>query len=74
MEQRRKKIGEILGMPHGELLEYLRESDVSLHATDSLQIVPFEHGIKVLYFHKDSPKPFKTKVFLKNAEGSGVLE
>lgn len=74
MEQRRKKIGEILTMPHDELLEYLRESDASLTPTDSLQIVPFEHGLKVLYFHKDSPKPFKTKAFLKNVENSDVLE
>lgn len=70
----RKKIDEILGMSQKELLDYLRETDNTLQPTDLVQITPFEHGIKALYYHKDSTKPFKTRVFLKNVENSDALK
>ncbi len=70
MKPARKKIEEILKMSQRELVEYLRETDNILQPTDFIQILPFEHGIKVTYNHKDSTKPFKTRVYLKNTENS----
>lgn len=61
-------------MSQRELIEYLRETDNVLQPTDSIQITHFEHGIKVMYNHKDSSKPFKTRVYLKNEENSDLLE
>jgi hypothetical protein len=72
LESARKKIDEVLKMPQRELLEYLRETDSSLQPTDTIQVRPFEHGIKALYYHKDSSKPFKTRVYLKNIENSDL--
>lgn len=72
LESARKKIDEILKMPQRELLEYLREIDDSLQPTDTIQVISFEHGIKALYHHKDSSKPFKTRVYLKNIENSNL--
>lgn len=70
----RKTIDEIFSMSERELLEYLKETDNVLQSTDSIQIKPFEHGIKALYYHKDSPKPFKTRVYLKNVENADSME
>ncbi|HKU33673.1 MAG TPA: hypothetical protein VJR22_07500 [Candidatus Nitrosotalea sp.] len=70
----RKTIDEIFSMSERELLEYLKETDNVLQSTDSIQIKPFEHGIKALYYHKDSPKPFKTRVYLKNVENTDSME
>jgi hypothetical protein len=66
----RKRIEEVLRMSERELLEYLREIDNSIQVTDSIQIMAFEHGVKALYYHKDTTKPYKTRVFLKDAENS----
>ena len=66
----RKRIEEVLKMSERELLEYLREIDNSIQVTDSIQIMAFEHGVKALYYHKDSTKPYKTRVFLKDVENS----
>ena len=74
MSSNRKKIDEILKMSEKELLEYLRETDNSILVTDSIQIMTFEHGIKALYYHRDSTKPYKTRVFLKNVENSDLLK
>ncbi|VVC05906.1 Uncharacterised protein [uncultured archaeon] len=70
----RKRIDEVLRMSERELLEYLRETDNSIQVTDSIQIMTFEHGIKALYYHKDSTKPYKTRVFLKDVESSDLLK
>lgn len=74
MKSDRKRIVEILRMSERELLEYLRETDNSILVTDSIQIMAFEHGIKAIYYHKDSSKPYKTRVFLKDAENSDLLK
>lgn len=74
MESYRKKIKEILEMPDWQLVEYLRETDHSLQLTDTIQITPFNNGIKVTYHHKDSAKPYKTRVYLKDAENSDLLK
>ena len=70
----RKKIDEVLGMSQKEIAEYLRETDENLQPTDSIQILPFAHGIKALYYHTGSQKPFKTRVYLKNLESSDSLK
>lgn len=70
----RKTIDEIFSMSERELVEYLKETDNALQPTDSIQIKPFEHGIKAVYNHKDSPKPFKTRVYLKNIENSDSMK
>jgi hypothetical protein len=51
-------------MSERELSNYLRETDDALGPTDSTKVTPFEHGIKVHYFHKNQDKPFKTRVYL----------
>jgi len=56
-----------------ELLEYLKESENSMQPTDSIEIVPFEHGTKILYYHKDQTKPYKTRVYLNKIEDSDLL-
>ncbi len=68
MKPSRKTIGEILSMSEREIYQYLKETDNTLQPTDSIKIMTFEHGIKALYYHKDVPKPYKTRVFLKNIE------
>ncbi len=66
----RKKTDEIINMSQRELLAYLRETDNTLHPSDLIQITPFDHGVKAIYYHKDSAKPFRTCVFLKNVDNS----
>lgn len=61
-------------MSQSELFTYLRETDDSLQPTDSIKTEPFEHGLRVFYHHKDSQKPFKTRVYLKNTENSDLSE
>ncbi len=70
MRSSRKKTDEILSMSQRELLSYLRDTDNTLQPSDLIQITPFEHGVKAMYYHKDSRKPFKTRVFLKNVDNS----
>lgn len=70
----RKTIDEIFSMSERELIEYLKETDNALQSTDFIQIKPFEHGIKAMYYHKDSPKPFKTRVYLKNIENPDSMK
>ncbi|MDE1770790.1 MAG: hypothetical protein KGI28_09630 [Thaumarchaeota archaeon] len=64
----RKRISEILKMGKEELYQYLRQEDSSIQSTDKIEMKPFEHGIKIFYFHKDSEKPYKTRVFLNPDE------
>jgi hypothetical protein len=47
-----------------ELFEYLRDHDNSLRSTDSIEILDFEYGVKILYYHKEGGKPYKTRVYL----------
>lgn len=72
MESYRKKIEEILEMSDWQLVEYLRETDHSLQPTDTIQITPFKNGKKITYHHKDLAKPYKTRVYLKDAENSDL--
>ena len=47
-----------------ELIEYLRDYDSSLQSTDSIEILDFEYGVKILYYHKEGSKPYKTRIYL----------
>ena len=69
-----KPLDELLKMSKEELLQYLKESESSMLSTDSVQIVPFEHGTKILYFHKDQMKPYKTRAYLNKIEDSESLK
>ena len=68
----RKQISEILKMNKEELYQYLRQEDSSIQSTDKIEMKPFEHGIKIFYFHKDSEKPYKTRVFLNPDESESL--
>jgi len=68
----RKRISEILKMSQEELYQYLRQEDSSIQSTDKIEMKPFEHGLKIFYFHKDSEKPYKTRVFLNPDESESL--
>jgi hypothetical protein len=68
----RKKISEILKMSKEELYQYLRQEDSTIQSTDKIEMKPFEHGLKIFYFHKDSEKPYKTRVFLNPDESESL--
>ena len=68
----RKRINEIMKMSKEELYQYLRVEDNSIQSTDKIEMKPFEHGIKIFYFHKDSEKPYKTRVYLNPEESESL--
>lgn len=68
----RKRISEIMKMSKEELYQYLRQEDSSIQSTDKIEMKPFEHGIKIFYFHKDTEKPYKTRVFLNPEESESL--
>jgi hypothetical protein len=68
----RKRISEIMKMGEEELFEYIRQEDSSIQSTDKIEMKPFEHGIKIFYFHKDAEKPYKTRVFLNPEESESL--
>jgi hypothetical protein len=56
-----------------ELFEYLRDFDSSLRLTDTIEVIHFEYGIKILYYHKEGSKPYKTRVYLNKMEDTDLL-
>lgn len=68
----RKRISEIMKMSKEELYQYLRQEDSAIQSTDKIKMKPFEHGIKIFYFHKDSEKPYKTRVYLNPDESESL--
>jgi len=68
----RKRISEIMKMSKEELYQYFRQEDSSIQLTDKIEMKPFEHGIKIFYFHKDSEKPYKTRVYLNPDESESL--
>ena len=68
----RKRISEIMKMGEEELFDYIRQEDSSIQSTDKIEMKPFEHGIKIFYFHKDAEKPYKTRVFLNPEESESL--
>jgi len=69
-----KPLDEILKMNKEDLFEYLKESERSMQPTDSIEVVPFEHGTKIKYYHKNQDKPYKTRVYLSKFEDSDLLK
>ena len=65
---KRKTINEIIKMNKEELYQHFRQEDESIQSTDVIDMKPFEHGIKIFYFHKGSEKPYKTRVYLNPEE------
>lgn len=56
-----------------ELFEYLRDFDSSLRSTDTIEVLHFEYGIKILYYHNEGSKPYKTRVYLNKVEDTDSL-
>ena len=69
---KRKSISEIMKMSKEELYQHFRQEDETFQPTDTLDMKPFEHGIKIFYFHKDSEKPYKTRVYLNPEESESL--
>lgn len=69
---KRKPISEIMKMSKEELYQHFRQEDESIQSTDIIDMKPFEHGIKIFYFHKDSEKPYKTRVYLNPEESESL--
>lgn len=61
-------------MSKKELFDYLKESEISMQPTDSIEVVSFEHGTKILYYHKNKNKPYKTRVYLTKIENTDLLK
>lgn len=59
-------------MSKEELYQYLRQENSSILSTDNIEMRPFEHGIKIFYFHKDSDRPYKTRVYLNPNESDSL--
>ncbi len=64
---------ELLKMSKEELFRYLRESEVSARDTDSFKIVPFKNGTKILFYHLNEEKPYKTRVYLNRVDEGELL-
>lgn len=56
-----------------KLFEYLIDFDSSLRSTDIIEVIHFEYGIKILYYHKEGSKPYKTRVYLNRMEETDLL-
>ena len=56
-----------------ELCEYLRDYDSSFKPTDSIEILDFEYGLKILYYHNDGNKPYMTRVYLNKMGDTKLL-
>jgi hypothetical protein len=68
-----KPIEEIIKMNKKQLVEYLKDSEISLHPKDSIKVVPFQHGTKVLFYHKGEKNPYKTRVYLPKIDNVDLL-
>lgn len=56
-----------------ELFEYLQGYDSSVKPTDTVEILDFEYGVKILYYHKDGNKPYKIRVYLNKMGDTKLL-
>ncbi len=61
-------------MSKEELFEYLKKSEISVQPTDRIEIQPFEYGMKILYYHENQTKPYKTRAYLNKIEDSEMLK
>jgi len=64
---------ELLRSNKEQLFEYLRNYDTSLRSTDTIDVVNFEYGIKILYYHYEGSKPYKTRVYLNKMGDTELL-
>lgn len=69
-----KSTDELLKMNKQELFEYLSQYEESVKPTDSIEVVPFEHGTRIVYYHKNQKKPYKTQVFLEKVDEEDLLK
>jgi hypothetical protein len=69
-----KPLEEILRMDKEQLLNYLMESEISVLPTDSVAVVPFPHGTKILFYHKNQDRPYKIRVYLTRIEDVELLK
>ncbi|MEO9365972.1 MULTISPECIES: hypothetical protein [Candidatus Nitrosocaldus] len=58
---------ELINMSRDELMEYLRDYDGIVKQNDRIEVIHLKHGIKVLYYHKNENRPYKTQVYMKKA-------
>jgi hypothetical protein len=58
---------ELLNMSTDELIEYMKDYDSVVKANDSIKIVHFDHGVKILYYHRNESKPYKVQVYLNKS-------
>ena len=70
---KRKPPDELLKMSKEELFRYLRESEVSARDTDSFKIVPLKNGTKILFYHLNETKAYKTRVYLNRVDEGELL-
>jgi hypothetical protein len=68
-----KTIELLLATNRDELFEYLKDYDSSLRSTDAIEIIHFDYGIKMLYYHSGVEKPYKTRVYLNKMEDTDLL-
>ena len=71
---KRKSPKELLAMSKEELYHYLRESEVSARDTDTFEIVAVKNGTKILYYHMNQTKPYKTRVYLNKLDENELLK
>lgn len=69
-----KSTDELIKMNKEELFDYLKEYESSVKPTDSIEVVPFEHGTKIIYYHRNQKKPYKTQVYLNKVEDKDLLK
>jgi hypothetical protein len=69
-----KSTDELMKMSKEELFQYLAQYESSVRPTDSIEVVPFEHGTKILYYHRNQRKPYKTQVYLNKVEDADLLQ
>ncbi len=69
-----RSVDELMKMNKAELFEYMKQYDTSVRPTDSVEVVPFEHGTRIKYYHRNEKKPYKTQVFLDKIEDADLLK
>ena len=69
-----KSTDELLKMSKEDLVQYLRDSEVSVLDSDVISIMHVEHGTTILYFHENETKPYKTRVYLNKTDESELLK
>lgn len=59
-----RSIDELLNMSTTELIEYMKDYDKVVKADDSIKIIHFDYGIKILYYYRNKSKPYRIQVYL----------